>query len=199
MSKHLLIEKYIPAIRLEGGINTALPVTTSSTYTQTGSGANTFTGATSFSGAVSFTGSTAGVKPTVIDSNAATLTLTAAQSGAIVLLDRAAGTTITLPAPAVGLNFTFVAPVSASTGNYKIITDAGTTLLLGQVNVFVSTGTAKYFLGDGSTDVAVTMNGTTTGGLAGTRLRFECISSTLWNVDGNTEGSGTVATPFATS
>lgn len=145
------------------------------------------------------TGGVSGLASNTVDSNAATLTLTQAQSGSVVLLDRAAGTTITLPAPKVGLRFTFIAPVSVTSNNYKIITDAGTTFLLGQVNVFVAAGTAKYFLGDGSTTVAVTMNGTTTGGLAGTQLSFTCINATTWNVDGSSEGSGTVATPFATS
>lgn len=173
----------LPGAKMASEIRTAKPVTLESTLAVTGA----------FSA-----GSLAGKTP-VIDANAATLTLTAAQSGSTVLLDRAAGVVVTLPAPVAGLNFTFIAPVSVTSNNYKIITDAGTTFLLGQVNVLVSTGTAKYFLGDGSTHVAVTMNGTTTGGLLGTKLVFTCLNGTQWEVDGNASGSGTVATPFATS
>lgn len=160
----------------------------------------TFDNTVAINGALTLTGVTNGVKKQVIDSNAATLTLTAAQTGAVVLLDRAAGTTVTLPAPAVGLNFLFVAPVSVTSNAYKIITDAGTTFLLGQVDVAIeSTGAAKLFPADGSTIVSLNGNGSTTGGLLGSQVQFTCISSTLWNVEGTWNGSGTVATPFATS
>jgi hypothetical protein len=42
-------------------------------------------------------------------------------------------------------------------------------------------------------------NGTTTGGLLGTWFRFTALSTTQWLVTGIDQGSGTVATPFATS
>lgn len=193
MAKHLLIEKYIPAVRDQGGINTNLPVTlNTSSSTLTVGGTLTVTGNTTLSG-------TATVKFPVIDVTASTLTLTAAQTGSVVLLDRAAGTTITLPAPSVGLWYRFVVPTSVTSNSYKIITDAGTTFVLGQLDVTVSTGTAKLFFGDGATHVSINGNGTTTGGLAGSQFDLTCITSTLWNVEGTWNGSGTVATPFATS
>jgi hypothetical protein len=58
---------------------------------------------------------------------------------------------------------------------------------------------AAGFAFDGSTHVACTMNGTTTGGLIGTTLRFRAISTTVWFVTGVILGSGTIATPAATS
>ncbi len=36
MAKNLKIENYLPVVRLQGGINTALPITTTSSFTTTG-------------------------------------------------------------------------------------------------------------------------------------------------------------------
>jgi hypothetical protein len=52
---------------------------------------------------------------------------------------------------------------------------------------------------NGSTHLAVSMNGTTTGGILGTQFRVTCLSSTRWAITGINFGSGVVATPFATS
>ena len=132
--------------------------------------------------------------------NVATYAPTAAQSGSSFLLNRAAGTVVTLPAPAAGLKYTFIVLTSVTSNNYKIITSAGTVFLQGTILVTkAADGTNLATFGDGATHVAVTMNGTTTGGLLGTRLTFECLSATEWEVTGFDNGSSTIATPFATS
>ena len=70
----------------------------------------------------------------------------------------------------------------------------------GYMNVDTDTSNAvAAFDGNGSTHVAVSMNGTTTGGLLGTKLRFTCLSATRWMVEGIVRGSGTVSNSFATS
>lgn len=138
----------------------------------------------------------------VVVDDALTVTLTAAQSGALVRLDKTDGVTVTLPAPAIGLTYDFVATASTASGNYKIITDAGTTFLVGTVRMFDTdtlTDPLSVATANGSTHVACTMSGTTTGGLLGTSLRFTCVSATLWAVEGIIHHSGNVATPFATS
>lgn len=207
MAKHLLIEKYIEAIRLQGGINTNLPITAGSTLAVTG--ATTLTGNVTASGNLAVTGTTTlsgGItqKPAVVSGSGATVTLTAAQSGSTVLMDRAAGIVFTLPAPAVGLYYDFIVTASVTTNSYKVITDAGTTLLQGTL-VGVDTDTSNTvaaYTGNGSTHIAVTQaaaSSNATGGLAGSWLRFVCVSATLWNVVGTIQGAGTVATPFATS
>lgn len=153
------------------------------------------TGATTLSGAITN-------KPNVISGSGATVTLTAAQSGSVVLLDRAAGITFTLPAPANGLYFDFLSLTTTTGGNnYKVITDAGTTLLIGSlINIDTDSSNAvAAWTANGSTHIAITMNGTTTGGLLGTQFRLTCISATRWMVTGIDQGSGVVATPFATS
>ena len=140
--------------------------------------------------------------PKVISGQGATRTLAANESGALCKFDRAAGIVYTLPtAPISGTFYDFVVETSVTSNAAKILTGAGTELLIGgYTNVDTDTSNAvAAFTGNGSTHVSVSMNGTTTGGLLGTKLRFTCLSSTKWMVEGVVMGSGTVATAFATS
>lgn len=126
-----------------------------------------------------------------------TKTLTSLQSGSTVLLDQSGGSTVTLPAPQVGLKFTFIASV---TGAHKVITNVGTVFMVGMVALMEAAATSAVgCLADGTTDVSIAMNATTTGGIKGTRFTLECISSTVWEISGLIAGSGSLSTPIATS
>lgn len=140
-------------------------------------------------------------KKNVISGQGATRTLNELESGSLCLFDRAAGIVYTLPTAKPGAFFDFVVTTSVTSNAAKVITGAGTELLIGgYTNVDTDTSNAvAVFDGNGSTHVAVSMNGSTTGGLQGTALRFTCLSSTRWMVEGIVRGSGTVATAFATS
>lgn len=178
-------------------------------YTRTGStdtggtySGATLSGSTTIGSGATLTSptiNTPAMKVNTISGQGATATLTAAQSGSQVLFDRAAGIIYTLPAPQVGLSFQFVITTSITSNNAKVITDAGTTFLIGSVFNAVAAGTGTQFIGDGTSHLAITQNGTTTGGLKGTVFYAYCVSSTLWAIEGTVLGSGTVATPFATS
>lgn len=137
------------------------------------------------------------VRKPVISGLGATRTLTASEAGSLVLFDRAAGIVITLPAPVIGMEFDFEVTVSITSNAAKIITDVGTTLLIGSLINVKTDLTTLFCIGNGSTHISVSMNGTTTGALIGTRLRFTCVSTTLWMVSGAILGSGAIATPFA--
>lgn len=160
---------------------------------------------------VSFPASTSGA-PTVRGYNRQVITpagvattLTAAQSGSLVLWDAAAGFIFTLPAPAIGLWFEFEVTVTATSANHKVITDAGTTFILGAVHAIAIATTPSSTAGpfgfsfNGSSHIAVLMNGTTTGAVIGTRIRLDCISATIWAVSGLVIGSGNLATPASTT
>ena len=135
----------------------------------------------------------------VIETAAAT-TLTAQQSGALVLMDAAAGYTITLPTPIAGMFFDFVQTVTQTSGTQKIITSASTVYILGEVLTFTTaTASPAGFAFDGTSHIAYTSNGTTTGGIIGTKMRFTALSTTVWLVEGVVVGSGTIATPASTS
>jgi hypothetical protein len=144
-------------------------------------------------------------KRNIISGSGATVTLTAAQSGSSVLFDRAAGIVFTLPVPQIGLHFRFFATVAVTSNAYKIITDAGTTLLLGNVvsNTAAATPGAndgpKTFAANGTSHIAISMSGSTTGGLIGSYIDMTCVSATAWTVNGVLLASGIIATPFSAS
>lgn len=137
----------------------------------------------------------------IISGQGATRSLNVNESGATCLFDRAAGIVYTLPLAIPGTYFDFMVTTTVTSNAAKVITGAGTELLIGSlVNVDTDTSNAvAAWTGNGSTHVAVSMNGTTTGAVLGTKLRFTCLSSTRWLVEGVIQGTGTVATPFATS
>lgn len=130
----------------------------------------------------------------------ATVALQPSQSGGLFLFDRAAGVTYTLPLGVPGMNFEFAVTVSVTSNNHKIITNsANTGLFIGSLWETVAAGTGTSFFPNGSSHIACTMNGTTTGGLINTYITVFCINSTTWLIDGTNMASGTIATPFATS
>ena len=137
----------------------------------------------------------------LVSGQGATRTINANESGSTFLFDRAAGIVYTLPTAQPGLHFDFVVTTTVTSNAAKVITAAGTELLIGgYTNVDTDTSNAvAAFTANGSTHVSVSMNGTTTGAVAGTKLRFTCLSSTRWMVEGIVQGTGTVATAFATS
>lgn len=142
-----------------------------------------------------------GLHREVIAEAVATRTLLPEESGSLCLFDRAAGVVYTLPAPVKGMQFEFDVSVAVTSNAHKVITDAATTFLLGAViagNLTVA-ASGDIFQANGTTHVAISMNGTDTGGLIGGRIKFTAISSTVWYVEGLVVGSGTNADPFATS
>lgn len=142
-----------------------------------------------------------GLHRQVIQSVGATRTLLPEESGALCLLDRAAGVVYTLPTPVEGMTFEFIATVSVTSNAYKVITAAATQFLVGKVimgDVTVAQS-GDVFTADGTTIVALSADGATKGGLIGETYKVVAISSTQWAIDGVSHGAGTLATPFATS
>lgn len=135
-------------------------------------------------------------------------TLTQKQSGALVLFNVAAGAVVTLPTPIAGMFFDFMVTTTITSNNAKILTNSSSVYLLGEVLTFTTaTASPAGFAFDGATHVACTMNGTTSGGIIGTRIRVEALpttsatstASTIWAIHGQVVGSGTIVTPAATS
>jgi len=135
--------------------------------------------------------------------------LTAAQSGSLCVWNAAAGYLFTLPAPAIGLEFTFLVGVTCTSVGNKVITNTGTVFINGGITSAIANTTPganpgpKVFTADGSTIVAINMFGvssdTTTGGVCGSRFTLTCTSATEWTITGSIIATGTIATPFATS
>jgi len=158
-------------------------------------------------GTQSWSGPMQGQQQPIIASGAAAVTLTAAQSGACFLFDVNSGVTYTLPVATTGnkgMWFDFVVTVTCTSAGHKVITGAGTELLIGNV-VDVDTDTSNavaVFSGDGATHISVNMTAAGTnakGGMIGTKLRFTNLSTTRWFVEGIVAAAGTVTTPFSNS
>ena len=136
----------------------------------------------------------------IIDDAVATRTLVASESGALCLFNRAAGVVYTLPTPVAGMYFEFATVTTITSNAAKIITSAATEFLLGDVQMCIAgAATTLFAAANGSTIRALSSNGTTTGGVIGDRYFVRAISSTQWLIHGFVSGSGTLATPFATS
>lgn len=130
--------------------------------------------------------------------NGATVTLTAGQSGSTLLFDRAAGIVYTLPVPFPGMTFDFVQTVTVTSNSAEIATNSASVFIQGGIRVLI-VATTNDFACNGTSHLAIKQNGTTTGGVLGGRLHFVAVSSTIWQVDGITVGSGTGATPCSTT
>jgi hypothetical protein len=100
----------------------------------------------------------------------------------------------------LGAQYTFFIPATATA--IKIITGTGD-YLLGQlitgVSAAATAGSVVMYAADGSTTRSVNLNGTTTGGIAGSFITITAVSANTYMVYGKLIGSGTLATPFATS
>lgn len=119
-------------------------------------------------------------------------------SGATVVLDRAVGSVMVLPSPQVGLSFNFYVLTSVTSNDYTIVTQDAK-LTGNMINVDTDTDNAvDAFLANGTTHVAINMNGTTSGGLKGTCFKITCISPDTWLVNGTNIGTGIVESPFIT-
>ena len=87
----------------------------------------------------------------------------------------------------------------ANSGASIIITAATGDVLEGHAFITKATdavANTKYFAADG-TDLIITLNGTTTGGLIGSKLRLQVSKEGKWMVSADLNGSGTLATSFS--
>lgn len=142
-------------------------------------------------------------KKAIISEGTATRTLKAKETGAMCLFDRAAGVVYTLPAQAeIGTTFEFMTAVTITSGAAKVITAAGTELMVGAIvntDTDSANATLQFPALVGSSFIAVSMNGTTSGGLIGDYFRCTKVTATKWSVTGHTLGNGVVVTPFSVS
>lgn len=116
-----------------------------------------------------------------------------------IVLNRAAGVTVTLPA-ATGSGFKFRIVVGTTvTSNSDIIQVANSSDTM-TGNAIVATDNASDVViafETTSTSDTITLNGTTTGGIKGDYIELEDVASTLWTVKMVASATGTEVTPFS--
>jgi hypothetical protein len=98
-----------------------------------------------------------------------------------------------------GVVYTIWVPTTIATSSLKIGTD-GTDRFIGTL-LSVDTDTSGAMVGftAGANDDFINLNGGTTGGVVGTWVQIVAIAALKYAVTGVVLGTGTVATPFATS
>ena len=135
----------------------------------------------------------------LVSATAATLAVTAAaHDGKVIVLNRAAGVTVTLPAATgSGAVFRFVVG-TAVTSNSDIIKVADATDVVQGALVVTdqADGSAATF-GTVAASDTISLNGGTTGGLAGGLITLIDVATNLYAVTGTVVGNGTEATPFS--
>lgn len=212
---NLKIENYVPVVRNNEGIYTEYDIETTGNLIVGGditltddltlddltvTGDLAVTGTSTLSGAVNY-------KRQVTDTGGAYATpivLTEAQSGRVILVDDAAGLDFTLPALAaaqVGTHFKFLVTVTITSNNFRVTAASGDLLQGGLLAIdfddVYTAPQAAFLEPDGSDDLIMTMNGSTTGGKRGTVVEFIATSATQWFVTGTMVADGVIATPFS--
>lgn len=131
----------------------------------------------------------------------ATLAVTeATHESRTILLDQAAGSVCTLPAPVVGARFRFLVTVKPTSNFHQIKVAAATDFMGGVANILDADAAAQaaYWANSASSD-NIQLNGTTTGGQIGDWIEIEGITSTVWAVTAqlNCPAGSNPATPFS--
>ena len=127
----------------------------------------------------------------------------------IYVFGDADGAIITLPnsssggsSSPIGGSYEFVISVTATSNNHKIVcANTSAEKIIGTVNMVAtdnSDAQTSFAAAAGDNFSALTFNGSTTG-TAGTHVKITCLAANLWVVEGTVHGTGTVATPLATS
>ena len=101
-----------------------------------------------------------------------------------------------------GVMYTIWVPTTIATSSVKIgVTSTTSNLFVGTL-LSVDTDTSGAMVGftaNGSSNDFINLNGSTTGGVAGTWIQIVAIAANKYMVTGVILGTGTVATPFADS
>ena len=117
-------------------------------------------------------------------------------AGAITRINAAAGMTITMPAATGTGNLYIIEVATTVTSNDYIIQVASASDVMEGV-IGVATDAGGVNIPTAATSDTITMNGTTKGGVLGSRVLLEDVASGKWAVSGGLVSTGTEATPFS--
>lgn len=126
---------------------------------------------------------------TNVETLAAARTLTADDSGKTLFLGLADGFTVTLPAPAAGLNFEFIVSVAPTTA-YILTTDSGADVMIVEVDELTKTVGTEDGVYDDNAD---TLNFVASTAVVGDRVKM-LSDGTSWFVHGLVNAIGAVTT-----
>jgi hypothetical protein len=153
---------------------------------------------TTFSGPVTSTAGFISGPDSLVTLTGATATVTAAaHSGRTVLLDRAAGQALTLPAATGTGNaykFFVLTTITSNTTTIKVV---GDDVMAGLAIVANDGGDTASIFETAATSDTITFDGSTTGGIRGATVELQDVAADLWSVRIVGAATGTEATPFS--
>lgn len=153
---------------------------------------------TTFSGPVTSTAGFISGSDSIVSATAATLTVTAAShSGRTVVLDRAAGQAVTLPAATGSGNYYRFFVATTITSNSTTIKVVGDDVMAGAAIVANDTDASASIFETAADSDTITFNGTTTGGVRGATVELQDVAADLWSVRIVGAATGSEATPFS--
>lgn len=123
------------------------------------------------------------------------------ESGALCVHGAADGAAWVLPPAEAGLWYEFQTTVSVTSSDVYTVTCSSGDFLIGVIvggNLTIG-ASGDPFTANGTTHLAISQNGSTTGGLIGDNFTLTAINSTQWVLtQAVSVGSGTNLTPFTT-
>jgi hypothetical protein len=154
---------------------------------------------TTFSGPVTSTAGFISGSDSLVALTGATATVTAAaHSGRTVLLDRAAGQALTLPAATGSGNSYKFFVLTTITSNTTTIKVADATDVMAGVAIVANDSDASASIFEtASTSDTITFDGSTTGGIRGATVELQDVAANLWSVRVVGSATGSEATPFS--
>lgn len=154
---------------------------------------------TTFSGPVTSTAGFITGSDSLATVTAATATVTsAAHSGRTVLLDRAAGQALTLPAATGSGNSYKFFVATTITSNATTIKVADATDIMAGVAIVANDSDASASIFETAADSdTISFNGGTTGGIKGATVELQDVAANLWSVRVVGAATGGEATPFS--
>lgn len=153
---------------------------------------------TTFSGPVTSTAGFISGAGSLVTLTGATATVTpAVHSGRTVLLDRAAGQAVTLPAATGSGNTYKFFVLTTITSNSTTIKVVGDDVMAGAAIVANDGGDTASIFETAATSDTITFDGSTTGGIRGATVELQDVAADLWSVRVVGAATSTEATPFS--
>lgn len=128
----------------------------------------------------------------------ASTTITRSHANAPLVLNAAAGMTLTLPASAgIGDVYDFVVGTTVTSNSVVIKVANATDIIRGNAVSLADGGNTVNGWETAADTDTITLDGTTTGGIRGDRIRLVDAVSGIWMVQFLGSATGTEATPFS--
>lgn len=154
---------------------------------------------TTFSGPVTSTAGFISGADSLVSVTAATATVTpTAHAGRTVLLDRAAGQALTLPAATgTGNSYKFFVATTITSNSTTIKVADATDIMAGVAIVANDSDNSASLFETAADSDTITFNGGTTGGIKGATVELQDVAANLWSVRIVGAATNTEATPFS--